>query len=231
MIPEIGFILDTGTGFFRARDLIETKHLDIFLSHAHLDHLQGVTYLLDVLWEKNIPKENVTIWGKADHLDYLDDHIFGSPGFPLSLPYRAISVTEKFTVRNVRVETKILPHPGKSVGYRFTFPDGRVLAYIMDTTTSGAQLSLMQDADLCIHECNFPDQLQGLPASTEEWARKTGHSTTSGVNELALKANVKRLAVIHFNPLDTREDPTDQANARVKFPGIIVTRDMMEIEF
>ena len=65
IIPEIGFVFDAGTGFFRARDLIETKHLDIFLSHAHLDHSQGATYLLDVLWGKNIPNENVTIRGKA----------------------------------------------------------------------------------------------------------------------------------------------------------------------
>lgn len=234
VIPEMGFVLDAGTGFFRARDLIETKHLDIFLSHAHLDHLQGVTYLLDVLRKKNVPEENVTIWGKSDHLDYLADHIFGSPGFPVKFEnkgWQARPVSEMFTVRGVQIETKILPHPGLSVGYRFTFQDGKVLAYIMDTTTSGEQLSLMQKADLCIHECNFPDNLPGLPLPTEEWAEKTGHSTTSRVNELALKANAKRLAVVHFNPLDTRDDPTEQANARVKFPGIIVARDMMEIEF
>ena len=37
MLPEIGVILDAGTGIFRARDLIQTDHLDIFLSHVHLD--------------------------------------------------------------------------------------------------------------------------------------------------------------------------------------------------
>lgn len=234
IIPEMGFVLDAGTGFFRARDFIETEHLDIFLSHAHLDHLQGITYLIDVLWKKDVPKENVTIWGKADHLDYLIDHIFGSPGFPVEFEdrgWQARPVSETFTVRDVQVKTKVLPHPGLSIGYRFTFPDGKVLAYIMDTTTSGAQLSLMQNADLCIHECNFPDTLASLQEPTEEWAEKTGHSTTSRVNELALEAHVKRLAVIHFNPLDPREDPTDQANARVKFPNVIVARDMMEIEF
>lgn len=235
MIPEIGFVLDTGTGFFRARDLIETKHLDIFLSHAHLDHSQGLTYLLDLLWGKEIPNEEVTLYGKKSHLDYVTTRVFGpphkSPLFPVPFPYLTKPVAQKFSVRGILVETKILPHPGESVGFRFTFPNGKVLAYIMDTTTSGEQLPLMENADLCIHECNFPDTLKGLPTSAEEWATKTGHSTTSRVNELALKANVKRLTVVHFNPLDTREDPTDQVSARVKFPGVIIARDMMEIEF
>jgi len=71
----------------------------------------------------------------------------------------------------------------------------------------------------------------GSSLSTEEHAKKTGHSITSKVNALALEAKVKRLALIHFNPLDPREDPTDQANARIKFPGVIVARDLMELEF
>jgi len=231
MIPEIGFVLDAGTGFFRARELIETKHLDIFLSHGHLDHSQGLTYLLDVVWGKNIPEKNVAVWGKKTHLDYIVKHVFGSYVFPVPFPYQMQPVAKKFRVQGIEVETRVLPHPGESIGYRFTFPNGRVLAYIMDTTTSGAQLPLMQNADLVIHECNFPDSLPGLLDSTAKQAEKTGHSTASKVNELALKANVKHLVVVHFNPLDPREDPTDQAHAHVKFPGIIIAHDLMELEF
>ena len=46
MIPEAGILLDAGTGIFRARDLIGTPTLDIFLSHVHLDHSVGLTFLL-----------------------------------------------------------------------------------------------------------------------------------------------------------------------------------------
>lgn len=234
IIPEAGIVLDAGTGFFRARDFIKTKRLDIFLSHAHLDHVQGVTYLPDILRGKAIPPRDVRIWGKADHLDYLTSRVFGSPLFPVPFHdtgYRAAPISKRFSVNGVRVETEILPHPGLSVGYRFTFPDGKILAYITDTTSSGAQLPLMKDTDLCIHECNFPDDLEGLPLPAEQWAEKTGHSTTSKVQELAQKAGVKRLALIHFNPLDPREDPTDQKHARVSFPDVIVARDMMEVAF
>ena len=39
MLPEVGVVLDAGSGMFRVRDLLTTKTLDIFLSHAHLDHV------------------------------------------------------------------------------------------------------------------------------------------------------------------------------------------------
>ena len=37
-----------GTGMYRLAELIETQTLDVLLSHAHLDHTFGLTFLLDV---------------------------------------------------------------------------------------------------------------------------------------------------------------------------------------
>ena len=54
MIPELGLIFDAGTGMFRVRDLIQTKTLDIFMSHVHLDHSVGLTFLYDVLHQKEM---------------------------------------------------------------------------------------------------------------------------------------------------------------------------------
>ena len=49
MLPEVGVVLDAGSGMFRIRDYLATDRLDIFLTHAHLDHVIGLTYLIDVL--------------------------------------------------------------------------------------------------------------------------------------------------------------------------------------
>ena len=54
MLPELGLIFDAGTGIFRARDLIQTDTLDIFLTHIHLDHCVGLTFLYDVLYQKEM---------------------------------------------------------------------------------------------------------------------------------------------------------------------------------
>ena len=49
MLPEQGIVLDAGTGMFRVRSRLKTRELDIFLTHAHLDHVVGLTYLFDTL--------------------------------------------------------------------------------------------------------------------------------------------------------------------------------------
>ena len=64
MIPELGIVLDAGTAMYRVRDRIETPELDIYLTHAHLDHVIGLTFLFDVLHEKNV---RVVVRGEAGH--------------------------------------------------------------------------------------------------------------------------------------------------------------------
>jgi len=48
--------------------------------------------------------------------------------------------------------------------------------------------------DTLIHECNFTD-------AYAELAKSSGHSTTSQVIGLAKRAGVKRLVLMHWNPL------------------------------
>ena len=52
MLPEQGIVLDAGTAMYRVRDQLVTPELDIFLTHAHLDHIVGLTFLFDVIYDK-----------------------------------------------------------------------------------------------------------------------------------------------------------------------------------
>ena len=38
MLPELGVVFDAGSSFFRVQSRLQTKELDVFLTHAHLDH-------------------------------------------------------------------------------------------------------------------------------------------------------------------------------------------------
>src|SRR5262245_34247263 len=49
MLPEIGVVLDAGSGMCRIGEFLQTGHLDIFLTHAHLDHVAGLTYLVNLV--------------------------------------------------------------------------------------------------------------------------------------------------------------------------------------
>src|SRR5689334_13759597 len=84
MLPEIGVVLDAGTGMFRVRDHLQTKTLDIFLSHVHLDHAIGLTYLFDIIYGKDM--ERVTVHGEPHKLTAVTEHLLSKELFPVGLP-------------------------------------------------------------------------------------------------------------------------------------------------
>ena len=227
MLPEAGIVLDAGTGLFRIRDHLQTRTLDIFLSHAHLDHCFGLTVLLDALHEKDI--QRVTVHGDAGKLAAIERHLFAPEIFPVAAPYTARPLEQHLQLAaGLRVTHFHLKHPGGSIGYRFDWEQSSCsLAFVTDTTAAGEQspyVEQIRGVDLLVHECNFRD-------GEESWAHRTGHSSLSPVARLAAAAGVKRLILMHFNPLETGDDPVGLTTARAIFPATELSHDGMSVEF
>lgn len=51
-IPEMGIVLDAGTGMFRMADHLEIEALDVYLTHSHRDHTWGLVYLEFMYWRR-----------------------------------------------------------------------------------------------------------------------------------------------------------------------------------
>ena len=51
MLPELGVVFDAGTAMYRVADHLCTDTLEVFLTHAHLDHVLGLTFMFDVVPE------------------------------------------------------------------------------------------------------------------------------------------------------------------------------------
>jgi len=83
MLPEAGIVLDAGTGFFRVRQHVVTPTLDILLSHTHLDHVVGLTFMLSTKWQK--PIERITVHGEAVKLAAAREHLLNEHMFPAPL--------------------------------------------------------------------------------------------------------------------------------------------------
>ena len=230
MLPETGIVLDAGTGLFRIREHLQTPTLDIFLSHAHLDHTFGLTVLLDALFEKHV--QRVTVHGDRSKLAAIEEHLFAPDIFPVPAPFISRPIEQGLRLAcGARVTHFPLDHPGGSLGYRFDWPasggQSRSLAFITDTTSTGdasPYLPHIRGVDLLVHECNFRD-------GQEAWAMKTGHSCTSAVAAVARQAAAKRLVLLHFNPLDDSDDPVDLPAARAIFPATDLGFDGMSLEF
>ena len=129
--------MDAGTGIYRLAPLIETDSLDILISHAHLDHTAGLTFLLDILFER--PVSQVRIWGEQEKLDAIRQHLFHDLIFPVQLDAQWIAIDdqEEFGIGEVQVTHRPQQHPGGSVGYRLDW-DGsstpaKRLVYVTDT--------------------------------------------------------------------------------------------------
>ena len=225
VIPECGIMLDAGTGAFRAARYLETPDLDIFLTHAHLDHVVGLTYLLDLV--RVHPLRSTTVHGLAGTLEAIDTHLFANVMFPKRPQFNLLPLAEGSTplAQQGRLTWFPLVHPGGSVGFRLDWP-GHSMAYVTDTSASpdAAYVERIRGVDLLLHECYFPD-------TQADWAKLTGHSHTTPVAEVARRAAVGRLVLTHINPLAVHDDPVGLEVARAVFPATELGADEMILEF
>lgn len=223
MIPEVGVVLDAGTAFYRVRDYLATDELDIFLTHAHLDHVVGITYLFDVI--RNRPLERITVHATAEKLAAIQTHLLSEALFPAPLPceFRPLSA-EVALPGGGRLTHFPVVHPGGAIGMRLDWPD-RSLAYVTDTTASpdAPYRDALRGVDVLIHECNFPDEQADLAAG---W----GHSSLSNVASLAQAAGVGRLILVHLDP-SIEAQPLDLEIARGIFRNTELGCDRLELEW
>ncbi|QDV86787.1 MBL fold metallo-hydrolase [Stieleria sp.] len=227
-LPESGIVLDAGTGLFRLAELIETPTLDILLSHAHLDHVAGLTFLLDVLYQR--PVDRLRIWGEKEKLAAIEQHLFSDLLFPVPIQaeYREIDALPEFTIGDCTIRWRPQQHPGMSVGYRLDWLDGTRLLYLTDTTgdDSGEAIKWNAGADLLMHECYFSD-------ASSEWANKTGHTWSSRLAKIAQASAPKHLMLTHVNPIDAEpelmlREVTEALRGRQTCVSLAADREVVE---
>lgn len=223
MLPEVGLVLDAGSAFYRVSDHVHSNELHVLLSHAHLDHVMGLTYLFDLMARH--PGLTVYVHGEPDKLATVERHLWHPGLFPVRPPCVLVPFSDP-SLTQLPGEPRVFPlrHLGGSVGFRFQFPAGS-FAYVTDTMaeTDASYVEQIRGVDLLIHECYFRDDQSSL-------ARLTGHSCASSVAAVAREAQVGRLVLVHFNPLETDDDPVGLAEMRRIFPATIVGADLMSLE-
>jgi ribonuclease Z len=222
LLPEVGVAFDAGTAFFRVPQRLENGRLDVFLSHAHLDHVVGLTFPLVAMQQKII--ERMRIHAEPKHLDTVRTHITSSPLFPVDPDFEYVPLADRVPVAGGGTLTHCpLVHPGGATGFRIDWPD-RSLAYITDTNAPGEYGEFIRGVDLLIHECYFPD-------GQAEWAATTGHSHATPVGELARDAGVGRMYLVHTDPQSIADDPIGLETVRAIFPNTEIPEDLDVIEF
>ena len=153
------FVLDAGNGLYKIEEHIKDsdKPIYLFLSHFHLDYIEG----LHILNKFNF-KNNFQIYGQRGTQKILDNIINQPYTVPFAeLPFEVEIHEIEEGINNIpfKIECKFLPHALPCLGYRFNI-DGKVIAYCTDTGPHENVEKLANDADLLITEVSPQNRRQ-----------------------------------------------------------------------
>lgn len=184
-------ILDAGNGIYKAdsyiRDIKHDKPVYLFLSHFHLDHIEGLHIL-----NKFRFSQGLHIYGQKGTKKILDTIInrpFTVPLNELPFPVEVHELSEGPYKIPFPIECRFLLHASPCIGYRIEI-DGKIIAYCPDTGICENAVKLAEDADLLIAECSHkPGE------NNPEWP----HLNPKDAVEIARRAKAKRLALTHFD--------------------------------
>jgi phosphoribosyl 1,2-cyclic phosphodiesterase len=232
-------IFDGGTGIRLLGKELEQEFGDrpirahIFLSHFHLDHIQGIPFFRPLYNAKN--HFTFYVAGQTNQNPLADAlaGVIANPYFPVDvskLPCSReyVDLTEgTLNVGDARILVLPLHHPQGCAGYRIA-QNGKVISYCTDVEHgvdwSDANIrTLAKDADLFIVDAQYtPDE---LPEHTG-W----GHSSWKQAIETGIQAGVKQIALYHHDP--NHEDSTVEMierNARKQHPNVIAAREGFQV--
>ena len=218
-------VFDSGTGIRKlGLDLLKRGKkpivASIFISHTHWDHIQGFPFFVPAY----LPTTTVHVYGSTGQGRPLEKLLRGQMDadyFPVALGDLSSDIRvhefrgREFRVGDATVSAFYLNHPGMTLGYRVVH-EGRTLVYATDHEPYSFTLEhiglraeagrdygkklddefvrFVTSADLYIGEAQYTE---------EEYPSKIGwgHSSVRSTVEVALKANVKALALFHHDPM------------------------------
>ena len=229
-------IFDAGTGIrplgnFLAADNV--RDVDLFLTHTHLDHINGFPMFNFLFDDKN----HLKIWaGRREVWASIKDifeRFMAPPIWPLSIEnlgaeiiFSDFEIGQVFSPKpGIIIRTVNLNHPQGAVGYRVDF-SGKSICYVTDTEHAKDCrdqniLKLIEGADIVIYDASFTD---------EEYPNFVGwgHSTWQEGVRLCTDAGAQRLAVFHHLPGRSDDElAIIDSSVGVLLPGSVVAREGM----
>jgi ribonuclease Z len=199
-------------------DLQPERLARVIITHEHPDHTCGLPSLLQTLWltGRTDPLPIFSLpatWPVLDRLiaAYWPDG--WRRGFALEKRQLTGEDRPFLDTPRLSLRTALGQHSVPCVAVRAESADG-VVVYSADTSPADSVVDLARGAGLLAHESTFA-------AGAEALAGQLGHSTARQAAEVASRAGVARLALVHFSPTGDAGLDRVRADAAAAFSGPI----------
>jgi phosphoribosyl 1,2-cyclic phosphodiesterase len=241
---EAALVLDAGTGI-RALglDLVRrgTRQINLFLTHLHLDHLEGLRFFAP-LWDEQV---TLDVWGPRSPVLSLRERIlraFSPPLFPLDFRDVPARVDfhdlpgEPWRADGVSLFADLVLHRGPTIGFRLETGSSS-LAYLPDHEPALAGIegrppdwvsagALARGADVLLHDAQYLE---------EEYDAKIGwgHSSVDAAVAFCRAVDARRLVLFHHEPersdraLELLQDRARELTGPDRVPPVLAREGMV----
>jgi phosphoribosyl 1,2-cyclic phosphodiesterase len=229
-------LIDAGTGVAKVDDLdtTEPQTYYMFLTHYHLDHIQGLQFFKPIYRELNtftihgVPPDGMTV-------EEAVSGIYRAPWFPIPLSETASAkrfVDLDFTpveIGPLRITMGKLTHPQGATAYRIEGPRAEVVIATDheagDEEVDAKLAEFAKGADYLLHDAQY------TPTEHRELYQGWGHSTWEDAVDLAEKAGVGQLILTSHDPSRT-DDAVSRLTelASTRFPATTAAYEGLQID-
>lgn len=212
-------ILDGGSGIRElGKHIVNSKDegdINIFISHYHWDHIQGIPFFIPLF----NPKNKVTFYGISSNGLSVEKEMKQQMlpnNFPISLEefkaelhFKEINKNIAYNINGLKIETFILNHPSPTLTFKITegnasfiyMTDNELnIDYTQERQDDSYLRSLNQDLIAFCKNCDY--FLHDSMYDEDSMCNKKGwgHSSNVSLAQFSIMANIKNLILFHYNP-------------------------------
>ncbi len=229
-------IFDAGTGircFGKSDHTPQNKHYNLFFSHFHWDHIQGLPFF-DAIYDKNA---TLDIYSAVPDAKKLLQEQQRTPFFPENASFDSLASKINFhtlqegkscNIENLEINTCKMSHPGGSHSFSF-LENGKKIVYATDVeltrndfVKTENRISVFENADLIILDSQY---------TVEESYRKEhwGHSAFCYAIDFAAFWNIKKLVLFHHESVYDDKKLDSILQAAKWYAKFVAHKEDMEI--